>query len=107
MKGLEPFFTEAPPLVTVDGIEIRSQMVHIMGAIPRPGAYPLSGPLTIVELLARAGGLNDFTKGTGIQVVRTQGLVVSTIPFNYESYQNGERLHSNITLRAGDIITVK
>jgi polysaccharide export outer membrane protein len=86
-------------------MEIHSQVVHIIGAVPQSGAHALSGPLTVVELLSRAGGLNEFAKRRQIQIVRTQGNVTTRFLFDYDAYLEG-KFHQNIPLRAGDIVTV-
>ena len=57
-EGLKPFVPNAH--VTVIVLEIRSQMVTVMGnGVARSGAYPIVGPMRVVDLLARAG-LNDL-----------------------------------------------
>ena len=45
------------PQVTVVVQEFRSKNVYVMGAVTRPGPYPMSGAMTLVEALARAGPL--------------------------------------------------
>jgi polysaccharide export outer membrane protein len=43
------------PQVTAAVLEYRSKRIFVMGAIRQPGAYPLTGDMTVVEALARAG----------------------------------------------------
>jgi polysaccharide biosynthesis/export protein len=43
------------PQVTVTVQEYRSKTVFVVGEVARPGAYPLSGSMTLVEILAKAG----------------------------------------------------
>ena len=45
------------PQVTVVVREFKSKNVYVMGAVTRPGPYPMSGAMTLVEALARAGPL--------------------------------------------------
>lgn len=47
----------------------RSRRVFVLGEVRRPGAYPLAGTMTVVELLARAGGSTELASG-GAVVVR-------------------------------------
>ncbi len=43
------------PQVTVAVLEFRSKRVHVMGAVRQPGTYPLTGEMSLIEALARAG----------------------------------------------------
>ncbi len=45
------------PQVTVFLQEFHSRPVSVIGAVERPGLYPLTGPRTLVEMLSLAGGL--------------------------------------------------
>jgi polysaccharide export outer membrane protein len=100
--GLEKFVNE--PQVTVIVQEIHSQMVHVMGSVPRPGAYDIRSPLNVVELLARAGGVAEPARA--IVIVRTEGIKTRRFRFDYERYVSGENLQQNIPLRPGDVIIV-
>src|SRR5262245_14600895 len=73
-RGLTRFVAE--PEVSVVVAEIRSRLVHIIGAVGRQGAYPLGGPLTVMELLARAGGPSETAKTEQISIVRDRKSVV-------------------------------
>jgi polysaccharide export outer membrane protein len=99
-------FVEQPE-VSVVVVEIHSQMVTLIGAVGRPGAYSLGGPLTVVELLARAGGLSEAAKSDQIAIVRKKGKSeLERIPFNYKEFIEGKNLHSNILLKNGDVVVV-
>ncbi len=95
------------PEVSVVVVEIHSQTVHLIGAVGRPGAYALGGPLSIVELLARAGGIAEFTKGENIAIDRKVGKDTQRITFNYKAYIEGKDLQHNIQLKSGDVIVVR
>ena len=45
------------PEVSVEVVQLRSQMVSVLGEVSRPGRYPIPGHLSVLELLATAGGL--------------------------------------------------
>ncbi len=45
------------PQVTVAVQEYRSKSVFVVGEVSRPGTYPLSGNMTLVEVLGKAGPL--------------------------------------------------
>jgi len=102
--GLAQFV--ADPHVSVIVVEIHSQVVHIIGNVARPGAYPLGGPLTVVELLARAGGLADFAKKEEIGIVRSEGGKSRRFVFNYKAFIEAKNFLQNIPLRSGDVVIV-
>ncbi len=58
------------PQVLVSVKEFQSQKVHVNGEAEKPGAYYLSGPTTIRDILSRAGGLS---KNAGTQVLLVRG----------------------------------
>jgi len=43
------------PQVTISVAEYRSKRVFLVGALRTPGAYPLTGDITLIEAIARAG----------------------------------------------------
>ena len=47
------------PQVTVEVDQFRSQNVFVMGEVRTPGKYVLSGPVTLLDALARAGSTTD------------------------------------------------
>ena len=47
------------PLVGVSIKEYRSQRVSVIGAVRNPGVFQLTGPKTLIDLLAMAGGVSD------------------------------------------------
>lgn len=54
------------PQVTVQITRFGSKAVRILGAVKKPGVYPLSGPTSVLELIALAGGMG----ADGISEVR-------------------------------------
>jgi polysaccharide biosynthesis/export protein len=53
------------PQVTVSVQEYRSKTVFVVGEVSRPGSYALSGRMTVLELLSKAGP----TSAAGVEVV--------------------------------------
>jgi polysaccharide export outer membrane protein len=104
-KELQKYVTE--PLVTVTVVEIRSQSVNVIGSVGRPGTYVIGSPVTLVQLLARAGGFTEVAKTREIMVVRTDNNgKTRRFRFNYETFSTGENFQQNITLRSGDVIII-
>ncbi len=100
-------FMSAPPTVTIIVEKIESRKVTIVGSISKPGAYPFGAPLTVLELIGRAGGPTEFAKGGGkaIKILRKKD--GSTIDFNYREVLEGKNLKQNIFLENGDIVMVR
>ena len=94
------------PNVTVVVSEINSRKAFITGEIANPGEYPLSGPTTVIQLIAKAGGLRDYANSKKIVIVRTENGRVVTYPFNYKDVVNRKSLKLNIELKPGDTVIV-
>ena len=97
----------ASPEVTVSVQEVRSLKFNVIGEVLRPGSYPLTKSLTVLDGLAAAGGFKDFAKTSKIYVLRRQaGGNPIRLPFNYKQVIKGKKNDENITLQAGDTIVI-
>jgi polysaccharide export outer membrane protein len=56
------------PQVSVAVDQYRSQRVFIVGEVRSAGAYPLSGEMTLIEALARAGSTTERARGEALIV---------------------------------------
>jgi polysaccharide biosynthesis/export protein len=94
------------PQVTVIVREIRSQKFSIMGEVNKPGSYPLSGQMTVLDAVAAAGGLKDFANPKKMYILRRLPNGNSQrIPVNYKAVLNGDA-GQNIALQIRDTIIV-
>jgi polysaccharide export outer membrane protein len=96
----------ASPLVSVVVEDINSLTVSIQGEVVKPGVYALGSPITVLELLARAGGLSEWADEKNIAIIRTEGGKSKYFKFNYKDVSKGKNLQQNIILQKGDIIIV-
>jgi polysaccharide export outer membrane protein len=103
-ERLKEFFMSVPT-VTVTVTKIESKKVSIVGAVAKPGAYPLGAPITVLDLIARAGGLMEFAKTTKIKIVRKRDGKI--LAFNYKDVMSGKNLGQNVILENGDIVMVR
>ena len=55
VEGARRFIED--PMATVLVTQINSRKVFITGQVGQPGAYPLTGPTRVLQLIAMAGGL--------------------------------------------------
>jgi polysaccharide export outer membrane protein len=96
----------ASPNVTVTVIKALSQTVSVVGEVNRPGTYPLGSPITVLELLARAGGVTELARAKDIKIIRKEKGKTLQIPFNYKEILKGYNLQQNIALKNGDVLLV-
>lgn len=94
------------PNVTVVVRQINSRNVFITGEVARPGPYPISGQLTVLQLIAISGGLNEFANEKDITITRTENGKTQAFRFNYKDVSRGKSLDQNIVLKPGDIVVV-
>jgi polysaccharide biosynthesis/export protein len=94
------------PTVTVIVKEIRSKRVYILGEVAHPGSYDITQPLTILQLLTAAGGLQPFAKQKSIYVLRNEGGRQQKLSFNYKEVIQGKKIEQNVQLQPGDTVVV-
>ena len=102
--ALREFITDAS--VTVVVRQMNSRKVFITGEVAKPGAYALTSSMTVMQLIAVAGGLTEYAEGKSISVMRTDAGQTKTFPFDYKNVANGKKPAQNIALRPGDTVVV-
>jgi len=93
------------PEVSVIVREVHSVKVAVIGAVRMPGLFEVKSPATVLDLLARAQGLNEFADRGRIVVLRQDGATTTRIPFNYRQVAEGSE-QDNFSVRPGDVIVV-
>ena len=105
------------PQITVAVEQYRSQKVFIVGEVRLPGSYPVSGDLTLVEALARAGSTLPTASGDVIivhpvagqapagPVLPAQENADNVVRIDLRDLQNGGAVN-NTALRDGDTVFV-
>ncbi len=97
----------ANPEVTVIVSDPRSHHFNIVGQVAKPGTYPLSQSMTVLDAIAAAGGFRDFAKETKIYVLRAvPSRNQERLPFNYKDAIKGRKPENNVVLKPGDTIVV-
>jgi len=92
--------------VTVVVRQMNSRKVFITGEVARPGSYQLAASMTVIQLIAVAGGLTEFAEARSISVLRVKAGETSTFAFDYKNVANGRNPAQNIMLRPGDTVVV-
>jgi len=95
------------PEVTVLMHDVKSGAVAIFGKVAKPGSYPLNHQMTVLDVIAAAGGFKDYAKLTQIYVLRINpdGSTVR-FKFNFKEVIKGRDLSQNITLLPRDTVYV-
>jgi polysaccharide biosynthesis/export protein len=94
------------PQVTVSVVEVRSRQVYVLGQVGKPGSYPLMTPVTVLQLIAQAGGLTTYANRKQILILRQSNGNTQRLRFNYASTINGDD-KQNIALQPGDTVIVR
>jgi polysaccharide export outer membrane protein len=85
----------------------RSGVVYVLGAVNRPGGYPMQedGKLNVAQAISMAQGLAMQAKTGGLRVVRhgNDGQL-QDLPVSYNHMMEGKEVP--MTLQAGDIVYV-
>lgn len=90
------------PLVTVTVQDVGSKKYYMDGLAARPGEYALVTPISILEAISKAGGLQDFANAKHIYILRGD----KRIYFNYRDVLRGKHMEQNILIEPGDHIVV-
>jgi polysaccharide export outer membrane protein len=92
--------------VTVVVTAINSRKVFITGMIASPGQYPLAAPTTVMQLIALAGGIQEWADEKKILIMRTENGRQVAKRFNYKDVSEGKNLAQNIDLLPGDTVVI-
>ena len=92
------------PQVGVLVKEFHSQRVSIIGAVQRPGMYELTGPKTLLDLLAQAGGVNDRASHYVHLLRSAQSEAQRHVIDLRELVRGSSRL--NVAVQANDVVEV-
>jgi len=101
LKGYLP-----DPQVSVVIANISGNRAHVIGKVIKPGEVLMTGPMTVLDALSVAGGLDKFADRSNIKVLRNSSQGQKAISVNYDQLMRGEHLESNITLNPGDTVIV-
>ena len=92
------------PQVGVLVKEYRSQGASVIGSVQRPGVFPLSGPKTLIDLLAMAGGVTE-TAGSQVHLYRQAPEGRQNYIVDLYALTNTDK-SLNLPVQNGDVINV-
>lgn len=103
-KRLARYIADAT--ISVQAIQLNSQVVYIVGKVNHPGRFMLLNNINVLQALAMAGGLNPYARSGRIRVFRQTPKGTRILPFDYDEVAKGRHLEQNIQLNRGDVIVV-
>jgi polysaccharide export outer membrane protein len=116
-KGLTPYIPD--PAVSVLVHEVHSFKVTVIGQVKTPGRYELKDRATVLDVLALAGGPNEYAERDRIVVLRQDRSTAAAvqIPFPYDRLTSkagsvaskpGSKAETpgNFCVKPGDVILV-
>lgn len=111
-KELRGFLTEkiskyyVDPEVGISIVGVRSNKIFVLGSVTAPGVYPLEYPLTVFEVVLRAGGFNERSKKSSILLIRGGEEEGEVFKLDLEKvYKKGDK-RDDMYVQGGDIIYV-
>jgi polysaccharide export outer membrane protein len=92
------------PQVTVNLTETVSQVVTVDGQVTKPGLYPVLGQLSLMRVMALAGGTTEFSKLNDVVIYRTvQGQRYAAL---YDLNQIRHGAYADPEVFANDVVMV-
>lgn len=102
--GLARYISAA--VVDVSIKEVMGNRVYVLGKVNRPGMYPFTKSLDVVQALSLAGGTAKFAEIDEIKILRRVEGQQLAFEFHYSDVERGRDLEQNIVLKSGDVIVV-
>lgn len=99
------------PSVAITLREVKSRRIWVLGRLTRPGIYPLDRPLTVVEAISAAGGLNTsmFTGTTEELGDLTHSFLMrrgEVVPVNFKALIHDGDMAQNVYLQPDDFVYI-
>lgn len=102
-RALEPYVRDTKVAVLVR--EINAKRVYVLGEVTKPGAFPLRGPMTVMEAIAVAGGRTEFAKDQVVWLRKQANGGSERVSLSFHDMLKGEAAGA-LWLRPGDVLYV-
>lgn len=107
VTGLRRYVQVLPEEITVGVEEIHSYAVSVLGAVRLPGRFEFKGPVTVLDVIAQAGGMTEFAASSRITILRQDANGDrQRIRFNYADVLSPRLDPSQLNIFPGDIVVV-
>jgi polysaccharide biosynthesis/export protein len=94
------------PVVTVAVKLIGGNRIYVLGKVARPGEFPFSNSIDVMQALSLAGGATPFAEVNDIVILRRQNGEQQALKFRYSEVERGKNLQQNFLLLSGDTVVV-
>lgn len=99
--------TVPDPMVTVVVAKASVFKVSILGKVKQSGRYEVDAGTTVLDVLAEAGGPNDYSDAAGMYVLRrTADGQYERLSARFSSSVTPGKENTNVLLKPGDVIIV-
>jgi polysaccharide export outer membrane protein len=95
------------PEVTVMIQEESQVSVAVIGEVKQAGVIALESPATVIQALAKAGGMTEFADTSNIFVLRPLGNKTQRIRFTYAALVEADPSATRFRLKTGDSLVVQ
>ncbi len=93
------------PSVIVAIKEYNSKRITVLGQVAKPGSFPLTPGLTLLQAISLAGGFTAIATRDGVNLTRQTKSGRTTVVLNIDAITDGRS--PDIALQAGDSIYVR
>jgi polysaccharide biosynthesis/export protein len=94
------------PQITVTVIAISSKKFMVLGEVNTPGVFTIDTDLTIIEAIAKAGGMTQDAKENKVIVIRRGKEKPELLSFSFKDIWEKGDVTRDVTMRPGDIVYV-
>jgi polysaccharide export outer membrane protein len=92
------------PIVIVQVREYHSRTVILLGQVAKPGSFPLTPGLTLMQAISMAGGLTAIADDDKVTLTRKIGNGTKTVRVSVDAITDGTA--QDVVLQAGDRVFV-
>lgn len=92
------------PSVMISVKEYNSKKVTVLGQVAKPGAFPFSSGMTLIQAISQSGGLNSIANHDKVNLTRKLKNGAKTVVVSIDAITEGRS--PDILLQAGDQIYV-
>ncbi|PKN63817.1 MAG: hypothetical protein CVU52_11880, partial [Deltaproteobacteria bacterium HGW-Deltaproteobacteria-10] len=94
------------PQITVTVTAISSKKFLVLGEVTTPGLYALDADLTIIEAIAKAGGMTHHAQENKVIVIRRGKEKPELLSFSFGDIRKKGDFTGDVRLQSGDIVYV-
>lgn len=92
------------PSVTVMIKEYRSKKVTVLGQVQKPGSFPLTSGLTLLQAVSVSGGFTSIAKTNQVRLTRKLKTGSKSVILSVDSITEGKS--PDVALQAGDVVYI-